>query len=947
MSDLTILATTGSDGVRAAIEGWTAAGLLRRSVWLDQQALDTLPAHLMGMQVHLVDRDGSRPSELREVFGDEPYRVVRVLAVRQVRADGVPDDLTDRLWAFAERLADAVGDASLVRLNVVVPGQAPVTAKGLLEPGWDVNVVVSPEDRPREGAVDHGFDGPEEFDAHTALAATTVGALWDRTRCGPFDEQQGQATGKRGAIAVVRSAARVLDARGLPAGIVVLVLGDGATSLARFLPGELQRVADDEALINEMFETFLPVENKILFYHDRRPPVLPTPRILRMTLRMLPRFWAQLTRLKVEQVTRAGFARLDAEAEEWLQRFMGGAFFRPSPEEMIDCADDAPASLRPNPLLPRTAPPYEFVWPALRQLCFGLVDGGALPAKIRERTQGLQPRVGDPRWVAPSPDDGFALPAAVRQLLEEAGQPGHGVRAGDHNSTDRLAGRLELARAFVAGRVTGDEAQQAADLAAIDDCSQELSRWRLDRKWERSLVGRLAGHLSEEIRTAREALQRRKRDYEQENKDRNAILLKLDQVHDQMWWFLSLVLGLVAVSVGWLSLSVGSRLALAFWLPLFLAVGVGGWVLWLAARAAALETSLLEVEARRRSTVAAVKEWPSEAVRLASLYWILLDWGEIVGWLLHRPFGPQELTVTPEAGAEAPRPEAFRLGASEVSEERVHDLAKLAVKDAFTDGWVGRLYAAVIEATFPDLGEVGVRDAENDPDKSPAPPRSRLAADAAAAGLAPGTGPDAGSGGAGGAGVDAGGAGATGVAGAGGAGAGGAGADDDGAGTDGDDEPPQQHARERLLQSFRSPGGAGVIAMRHATAATRAALLRLPAGALLSRMTVAEPAADASVAAEAFLLGAMPSPAAGAPCLALAPTLFSDLGKVNGRTTVARVHLWGTSDQPVVEDLTVPDHEQILREDDRSAGGDRELARFSLIRLDVSDCEESDLAFPL
>jgi hypothetical protein len=931
--NLTILSVAGSDGVRAAVEAWTAAGLLRRSVWLDPAALEALPAHLMGMPVHLVDRDEAGTRALNQVFGTGQYKVVRVVAVRQLGEDGVPDDLTARLWAFAARLD--VGGGDIVLINLVVPGQTPVTAKGLLEPGWHVNVVVSPEDRPREGAVDHGFDGAAEFDAHTALAAITVGALWDRTESGPFDEQRDHATGKLGTIAVVRAAARVLDARRLPKAIVTQVLGKGATSLSRYLPRDPQRVADDEALVGAMFEAFLPVQDSTLYYHERRPPVPPTPRILPLTLRKLPRFWAQLTILKLEQASRAAFARLDPEAEQWLQRFVGGAVFRPSPEEMIDCASGAPESLRPNPLLPQVAPPYEFVWPALRQLCFGLVDGGVLPVEVREKVHGLQPRVGNARWVVPHPDEGLGLPVEVRRILKELGLPGDGVRAGDSNAIDRLEQRLLVARGVVAAQVTGEERQREADLAAIDKCGRDLRRWRRDGRWERSLVGRLAGHLSDQIAIAEDALQRRRAAYEQEKKERDTILCTLDRVHDQMWWFLSLVLMLVVGTVAWLSLSVGGRLALVVGLPV-LVVGVGGWVLWLAAYAASLETRLLQVEARRKATVAAVKEWPSEAVRLGSLYEILVDWGEIMGRLLHRPFGETAVDPTPEADAGPRTPEALRLGESVVTAERVHDLATLAVRDAFNAGWVGRLYAAVLDATFPDLGDdPGARNPENDPDKSPAPPRSRIAADAAMAGLAA-------------AGVPAGAAKQDGDE---------DGAEEDGAEEDGeeDGEPARPHARERLLQSFRSPDGAAAVAMRYATAATRAALLRLPAGTLLSGMTVREapagnepePDSGAELAADAFLMGAMPNPGNGAPCLALAPMLFSDSGMVNGRTAVARVHLWGTRDQPVVEDLAAPEHQQILREDGRSAGGDPEQCRFSLIRLDVADCEETDLAFPL
>ena len=74
-------------------------------------------------------------------------------------------------------------------------------------------------------------------------------------------------------------------------------------------------------------------------------------------------------------------------------------------------AGDAPDALQ-HIMIPDSVAPEPRLWAPLRQLCFGLVDGGELPPDLGEPAGILRPGVSDARCVAPSPDDGFALTPA-------------------------------------------------------------------------------------------------------------------------------------------------------------------------------------------------------------------------------------------------------------------------------------------------------------------------------------------------------------------------------------------------------------------------------------------------------------------------------------------------------------------------------------------------------
>ncbi|GAB3900537.1 hypothetical protein GCM10029964_088030 [Kibdelosporangium lantanae] len=320
---ITIIAATDPAAERGVVADWTRSGLLRDSVWVDLVTADLTGGNLLDVMVSHVTADGVALVPLRKVYGESRYDLVRVVALRPITTNRPGDEPMADLWGFTDALKGKLGArTTLRRINVVVPDGTDVWTKQLLEPEYDVNVVVSPEDRPREGAIDHGLDDEDTFRAHAALACSLVAGLWRQTEQGPFDHPDAQP----GRIVVTRGMARVVDGRGLPERTVDRLMRQGVASLNQERPPNPNRVANDETVIDAAVRAFLPVEDDALSYRKRRvEPAEPGSLLIGKTLRMLFRFSLQLFKIRMLEWQQSGVRVLADAAEEWLNRSFGNA----------------------------------------------------------------------------------------------------------------------------------------------------------------------------------------------------------------------------------------------------------------------------------------------------------------------------------------------------------------------------------------------------------------------------------------------------------------------------------------------------------------------------------------------------------------------------------------------------------------------------------------------
>ncbi|MEV4150158.1 hypothetical protein AB0J40_41325 [Amycolatopsis sp. NPDC049691] len=929
--NFTVIAAADPEKIRASIAAWTARGLLGPSIWVDPARMDETTT-VMGMPVLLVEADGVQELPLREVFGDVAVKLVRVLAVQPVRDDtSGQGEFVRRLWDFARQLDGMLAQTTVLqRINLLIPDSGDITAKSLYESDCELNVVVSPEDRPHEGAIDHGLDRGDVFDAHCAFACATVGALWRAAGTGAFDRLDGLRGGRRGAIVVARAIGRAIDGRSLPDKIVNRLLADGAASLRKYRSEEPNRVFDDDRLVELVAARFCQIEDKVLSYREPpRRPQRPARRILPKTLRMLVRFFLHLTHLKLVEWQRGTVPHLDRAAEDWLrdqapEKLTGRSVWM-TPEELREVAATAPAmNQEAGPLMPAVPPVYPYLWPPLRQVCLGLVDEGRLPAELREEWGSLAPTVRDPGAIAANPDAIFSFEPGEREILHEYGLPARPIRPGDTCAAARLEADL--------GRLTDEGATNLAraDKVVLAECRKRLDDWEERTKCDDSLVGRLVRHVSEQVELARVALKNRRRDYLREEEEYATMLARLDAIRDRLWRYVGIIIAMVLAVAGWSTtffLTGSSSWAVTGLLAA--AGGTAGFVAGMcvlsvvAAEATEIEQEIEHIEARRRLTVAAVREWPTEVQRLGGLYEILLDWGEVIGYLLHRPFGAVGEVSAEDEDQGPRRPEAFKAGRAESSEAEFDDLAAEVVDDVFSPGWISDLYGIVLDALVPGRDEPFTATAANSPDHSPGPFRPEDhtepddADDSAPSEESDQPKPRADRT-----------------------------AKEAGTKTEPESEQPPAHARDRLLRGFRS-GAYELPARIHVRASIRTALLDLPPERLFSTVVVRNQADDEvkELPAARFLSDVLPDWTSAVPSR-LAPTVFSDAGRIDNRETVAQTHLWGVVDHLVLPEV-LPSHVRVHVVSGADADPEDHQYQFSLIRLDVSEgCEERDLVLP-
>jgi hypothetical protein len=933
----------GAERIGEVLRAWTEARLLRPSIWLDASRLRE---HRPGddVEVRVVGPDGTDTRPLRTALGDTPYRVVRLVAVRPVTAD-TPDDLSAAdLNEFSEEFNEILPmRTDLVRINLVVPDSPQVRAASRFEPGWDMNVVVSPEDRPSEDAIDHGVQRSEVYPAHGALACATVGALWWHLPGGAFDTGGGPTASNHGRLVVTRSSVRLVDGRTLPDRVVGELVREGVMAT---LPDMVDRgqgaVARDDALIWEAAQAYLSIENRALDFHPYRPPrPAPMRPVFPHTARTLAYSVLQLSHVRVMEWRNAGVGRLEAATENWLDRAFGQDAeprdpllwgIPPTPQEIREMAYAGTVSDRADArpgdravTLPGLIPSgrLRFLWLPLRQLSFGLLDRGPMPEEVQEHLGTLTPRASHPRWIVPAPEDAFFLTEEEREALRAAGHPARGVRAADPNAAQHLQVQVRrAAQAVASGRDAPPEAPPGAASQTLAECERRLDAW-LARQHHDSLFGRLTDHVNEQLRLAHEEIMKRARQYKKDEDERKRLVDELERARDHLdrrpW---TALVGLGA--------AVGFAVDVALQPPWFeyiaLAAGIAGlgvllwWIfriLFFVLVGVRLERELEEVERRRRATMAAVRQWPAEADRLASVYEVLTDWGEIIGWMLHRPFGATAGADTAAGMPGPPLPEAFRFGEGQVSREHFDDLVVRTARDVFGPGWVLALYAVVERAIMERLGAASGLTCDDLPNPDMAPAAETVAMHTAQMVDDP---PPAEA--------------------------------TDGEGEDKEDEPSslmnRWNARQRLIEDFRR-GNCGEVARRHVTALIREALRRYSPEQLLPTVTIDEedrPGASGPTRATDFLRSIMPRGSDSAPCPPAMTRLFTPEGQIHEKSRVARVHLWCPKALMSSDgELTVPEHPDVEVVPDGFGERDGDGGyRVQITRLDVTvDCEPTDL----
>lgn len=173
--------------IRGLAESWTGAGIVEPSLWVTPDDVTVHPAGPPSVRARLVDAGGVHPVDLFEHIGRFRLDLVRVV-VGHVLLHDAGTDLT--LSATGCAVADAIESTlprrtdlhevgcRLHRSVVVLPVSGAFGANpAIFQAQWDVNVVISPEDRPDLDRASVFVRFPGNLDGHAAAALAALGGI--------------------------------------------------------------------------------------------------------------------------------------------------------------------------------------------------------------------------------------------------------------------------------------------------------------------------------------------------------------------------------------------------------------------------------------------------------------------------------------------------------------------------------------------------------------------------------------------------------------------------------------------------------------------------------------------------------------------------------------------------------------------------------------------------
>lgn len=463
----------GHDCQRAA-EAWTRAGLLRSSVWVEPAGLrteDSGPARVTATHVTPSSVD---QADLFTLVGRRRLSLVRLIVVHPGVA--APQD-HESLSAVAIQLSELLRSAlplgtsdsergtELHRVKLVVPANGVTDIpQSVLQPDWEVNAVVSPEDRPD---VDRGSIFVREdanFVGHLVNAVSAVGGLWDGMPAGALDGVTTDSTTSEGWLHVLRPTARAVLADDRAEGLLeqaasVLAVGDVVDHVDWG-----RRASDPAHLVSRAASALLGSKHWVtpeVTYgqrrgRERRSAGTVAGQAFRYNMRLFVTGWKWMVR----------------KGEQSVEHVLTGQLVGHESDISVALRPETPASLTARSRATREAEDRTVgeilrdeglevnvtdpsAWRDLRRVAFALVDGGQLPEGVRSS--------GTTSLVEVVPRTSVSPP---RHDVLESG-------AGPVGLVDAEAYRHELARleAAVAAEVGRAEADGDADEEERDEAA--------------------------------------------------------------------------------------------------------------------------------------------------------------------------------------------------------------------------------------------------------------------------------------------------------------------------------------------------------------------------------------------------------------------------------------------------------------------------------------------
>jgi hypothetical protein len=403
------------------VEEWTRAWILTPALWLSAGDIkpfvsergSTREIGPPNITAQVIGRNGRREVDPFIELGRHELEIVRLVSVRAIEGESPYEVAQDTsLDILSDYLAlSQPASTKLIRINVIcAPTQVTGgSARHLLEPGWHVNVLASPEDRPTAASFD-GFtraSDPMRFDGFMLAHVATSAALWPNISDGPYDEFEPQPD-----ISTVQL--QRINVRGVLSDGLVLNVGRAALDACRrgispLTDGlvsvdvvDIEPIAEDQvhSVIDTMIEISLGIDERRLAYHPVNWGQDPVKRRIGFSqsltefarfsvdkIKNLPWYIADSVRL------RAGSALTDKLHGQHGEAEVSAARLRSSMDlefmrevRAIESERAALAQTMREPIPEGRMDIYGRLWEGLRKLSFAILDGSAGPAGVQMPT---------------------------------------------------------------------------------------------------------------------------------------------------------------------------------------------------------------------------------------------------------------------------------------------------------------------------------------------------------------------------------------------------------------------------------------------------------------------------------------------------------------------------------------------------------------------------------
>jgi hypothetical protein len=689
------------------------------------------------ISMHLVG--GAENLDLMTFLGSRSLQLVRLIVLnvlthedssgdRLVRACDEVGNLIKRAMPLAIDAQGVGTGVRLLRINLLVPESSVAPQqRELIQPGWELNAVVSPEDRPDLDRMNVFVRSGVNLAGHALEAAATLGALWSGMGKAAFDEYEMDSTFGGHEIHVIRCQAKLIvdDDR------VERLASDAIHGIAKTRDGAVRFVSwgyeteRPELLVSSLMNRLVELpEWKV---DERRPEPLTRAQIPMANLvRDWFRFQAALP------ATAVGF--LSSKAIDTFERSVTGALVGTdagvigridpvTPETAGKVAElrlqELAQSLEPLRLEEHAASwgqTTPAAWRRLRDLSIGLVDGSELPEPFVRQFKADLAEVLAPSWVVSrspqpqeSPAESHGSRPAAHPTVEGVGaipDTEGGSEGPEEPSTESdSVVPPDDSPPQVAPDILADS--EAAEPAKGQNDGQQRAEVP-DETHGSALLDRLAAHVNHAAEHEAKAAEAATASIRTHSSAPSTATLQRSRSLCVVGWIIAAVL--LAGVVGWVWLSVESGHAFSerqVWTRALAGVLIAIAVFLLGGHLYYRALRRYEWQVRQRMHALRVATDEYVSARQQEKRWEIMrrglsDWVEILGSVLHAPFTTEAQhvqAVTEELpGVPAAVAVAVAMGREDVTDS-IPELSRGAAEALCTQGWLREEFARLLTAS--------------------------------------------------------------------------------------------------------------------------------------------------------------------------------------------------------------------------------------------------------